>query len=107
MTREQPGEAPILTIVRGGFAAEPVPLAAEASTFGRAGDSDVLLDDVSVSPHHARIQRTDDGSWEVCDLGSVNGTFVNGRRTERCRLADGDEVRIGAFRVGVHARHAS
>jgi pSer/pThr/pTyr-binding forkhead associated (FHA) protein len=97
-------KAPVLTIVRGGFAAEPVPLDTAARILGRAGDSDVLLDDVTVSPHHAQIRRTEDGGLEVRDLGSVNGTYVNGRRTDCCTLADGDELRIGAFRLCVHTR---
>ncbi|HEY5183398.1 MAG TPA: FHA domain-containing protein [Actinomycetes bacterium] len=101
-------QVPELTIVRGGFAAEPVLLDAAARILGRAGDSDVLLDDVTVSPHHAQIRRTEDGGLEVRDLGSVNGTYVNGRRTDCCALADGDELRIGAFRLCVHAhRRAS
>ncbi len=97
-------KAPELTIVRGGFAAEPVPLDTAARTLGRAGDSDVLLDDVTVSPHHAQIRRTEDGGLEVRDLGSVNGTYVNGRRTDSCTLVNGDELRIGAFRLCVHTR---
>lgn len=97
-------KAPELTIVRGGFAAEPVPLDTAARILGRAGDSDVLLDDVTVSPHHAQIRRTEEGGLELRDLGSVNGTYVNGRRTDWCTLADGDELRIGAFRLCVHTR---
>ncbi|MBD0317462.1 MAG: FHA domain-containing protein [Thermoleophilia bacterium] len=69
----------------------PVPL-----TIGRAADNGAALDgDEYASAHHARVESTRDGVWLV-DLGSTNGTFVNGERMNgRRRLRDGDAVRIG------------
>lgn len=61
---------------------------------GRAGDNDVIVGDILVSAHHAELLRTDIG-LELVDLGSSNGTFVNGRRTRRAILEQLDLVGIG------------
>jgi pSer/pThr/pTyr-binding forkhead associated (FHA) protein len=68
-----------------------------ALTIGRGGQNDVALDgDDYASARHVRIEPRRDGVW-VHDLGSTNGTFVNGVRVDRPRkLVDGDVVRIGA-----------
>jgi pSer/pThr/pTyr-binding forkhead associated (FHA) protein len=73
------------------FPAGPVPL-----TIGRAKDNDVVLaGDEFASAHHARIESQRDGVW-VLDLGSTNGTFVNGARLDGRRLLrEGDLVQIG------------
>jgi pSer/pThr/pTyr-binding forkhead associated (FHA) protein len=65
---------------------------------GRSADCDVLLGVDEVSRRHARFERVD-GRFEVCDLGSVNGTFVNGRRVERQALQVGDVVQIEGFKL--------
>lgn len=63
---------------------------------GRSSEAHVSLDDASLSRQHARVLRADDGFY-VEDLGSKNGTFVNGRRIHgRVRLQDGDRISIGA-----------
>ena len=80
------------TLERGrSFDAGPVPL-----TIGRAGDNTAVLDgDEYASAQHARVEAQRDGVW-ILDLGSTNGTFVNGERMDgRRRLRDGDTVRIG------------
>ena len=62
---------------------------------GRRGECDVVLQDDAVSGHHARVS-WDTDSWQVEDLSSTNGTFVNGRRVSRpVRLKSGDALRIG------------
>jgi pSer/pThr/pTyr-binding forkhead associated (FHA) protein len=73
------------------FEAGPVPL-----TIGRAGDNAVTLEgDEFASGHHARVESGRDGVW-IVDLGSTNGTFVNGARLDgRRQLRDGDVVQIG------------
>lgn len=73
------------------FPAGPVPL-----TIGRGADNDVVLaGDDFASGHHARIESQRDGVW-VLDLGSTNGTFVNGARLDGRRLLhEGDLVQIG------------
>jgi hypothetical protein len=67
---------------------------ANETTLGRWQDNDIVIDDRWVSRHHARIRHQDD-QYLVEDLGSKNGTQVNGQRiTEPTRLADGDELQI-------------
>jgi hypothetical protein len=65
---------------------------------GRAPDSDVFLDDVTVSRRHAEIL-ADGEQFTIRDLGSLNGTFVNRKRVESAELNDGDEVQIGKYRL--------
>ena len=65
---------------------------------GRAPDSDIFLDDVTVSRRHAEVRRSD-GGFEVADAGSLNGTYVNQARVERGRLNNGDELQVGKFKL--------
>lgn len=62
---------------------------------GRADDNDIVLDDLLVSRHHAELRETKDGDYELVDLGSTNGTYVNGRRVESGVLKELDVVAIG------------
>ena len=65
---------------------------------GRSDDNDVTLDDVTVSRQHARFRRTE-GVWQLVDLDSLNGTYVNRDRIDGpATLAGGDEVQIGKYR---------
>ncbi len=66
------------------------------TTVGRHPDSDIFLDDVTVSRHHCRFVLADDG-LAVEDSGSTNGTYVNEQRVDRAELAAGDEVLVGRF----------
>lgn len=69
--------------------------------FGRSEHVDVLLDDLYVSDEHAEIL-PDDGSWSVRDLGSTNGTFLNGAKVTRpTPLAAGDQLRLGKTSIEV------
>jgi hypothetical protein len=70
---------------------------------GRSSNNDLHLDDTFVSSHHARISSTAEGLL-LEDLGSTNGTYVNGEETDRAWLTPGDEVAVGdtIFRVEVH-----
>jgi len=67
---------------------------------GRGPDADIFLGDVTVSRRHARFH-VDDGGLVVEDLGSTNGTYVNGVRVERAGLGPSDEVYIGKFHLVV------
>jgi ABC-type multidrug transport system ATPase subunit len=62
---------------------------------GRDEDNDVTVHDLLVSRHHAELRAQRDGGYELVDLGSRNGTFVNGRRVERARLQDLDVLSVG------------
>ena len=64
---------------------------------GRAPECDLFLDDVTVSRRHAELHAVD-GTWELADSGSLNGSYVNRRRIDRQLLAGGDEVQIGKYR---------
>jgi len=65
---------------------------------GRHPDSDIFLDDVTVSRRHAEFTRVGD-TYAVSDVGSLNGTYVNRDRIDEFTLRDGDEVQIGKFRL--------
>jgi hypothetical protein len=66
---------------------------------GRRRDNEVVLDDSSVSRHHAEIHRGRDGSVTLVDLDSLNGVFVNQRQIKRAVLSEGDAVEIGDVRL--------
>ncbi len=68
------------------------------TTAGRHPDSDIFLDDVTVSRRHAEIVVVGDG-FLVRDVGSLNGTYVNRERIDEAPLANGDELQIGKFKL--------
>lgn len=70
---------------------------------GRLSGCDVVLDDTNVSRRHAQVS-LDDGSVLVIDLGSTNGTFLNGRRVTRATVKPGDDLTIGTTRLRVEVR---
>jgi hypothetical protein len=73
-----------------------VPVTADRVVVGRSRECDVRLEDGNVSRRHAELGRGDDAVWSIVDLGSTNGTEVNGRRiTRRTSLEDGDRIVIG------------
>ena len=109
----QPGEdegalAPVAGLAReqaalvirsgGGRAGETYALEAERTTIGRHPDADIFLDDVTVSRNHAVLQR-EASRYVLLDEGSLNGTFVNRRRSEKAVLGDGDEIQIGKYKL--------
>jgi len=89
----------LLLVKRGPNAGSTFLLAAETTTVGRSTDSAVFLDDITVSRAHAVLERRADGSWFVRDVGSLNGTYVNGEQVDETKLASGDEVQIGKFKL--------
>ena len=87
----------------GGRAGESFALEGDRLTVGRRPDSDVFLDDVTVSRDHAvLVRRTND--YYLDDLGSLNGTYVNRKRIESHRLSDGDELQIGKYKLAFLSR---
>ncbi|MFM9122545.1 MAG: FHA domain-containing protein, partial [Actinomycetota bacterium] len=61
-------------------------------------DSDILLDDITVSRRHAEIVKTG-GSLVIRDLGSLNGSYVNQNRVDEFRITHGDEIQVGKYRM--------
>jgi transcriptional regulator with GAF, ATPase, and Fis domain len=74
-------------------------LVREVTTVGRAPTNHVPLVDIRASRKHCRIEREDEDRWLLIDLGSQNGTFVNGSLVDRRELRDGDVITIGATRL--------
>lgn len=74
----------------------------DSTTAGRHPEADIFLDDVTVSRRHVKLHRAEAG-FQVEDLGSLNGTYVNHDRVDRYVLRSGDEVQIGKFRLTFYA----
>ncbi len=87
-------QQPVLVIRIPGQPVRAVVLDRPAFTIGRRPDSDIVLAPDYVSGSHGRLELVD-GTWRYTDLGSTNGTFVNGQRTQTATLRDGDILRIG------------
>ena len=75
-----------------------VPIDKELMTIGRLSECDIVVNDSGASRRHAQI-RTADGVSTVTDLGSTNGTKVNGRDVQSAPLADGDRITVGATQI--------
>jgi pSer/pThr/pTyr-binding forkhead associated (FHA) protein len=93
-----PAGSALLVVQRGPSAGSRFLLDTDHTTAGRHPDSDIFLDDVTVSRRHAAFRRTPDG-FIVSDVGSLNGTYVNRDRIDEVLLSNGDEVQIGKFRL--------
>ena len=93
-------EGPALVVRSGGGrAGEHFIPQGDRTTIGRSPDNDIFLDDVTVSRKHAVVLQSG-GEFQIEDLGSLNGTFVNRRRIDAAtRLESGDEVQIGKYRL--------
>jgi hypothetical protein len=95
-----------LTIASGPGAGETVQLAGEQAVVGREEDCDLVIEGEKVSRRHAAFERLPDGRWQVTDLGSTNGTFVNGERLAANApraLSGGERIRIGDAELVVSA----
>jgi FHA domain/zinc-ribbon domain len=92
-----PGTA-LLAVLRGPNAGSRFLLDSDLTLVGRHPDSDIFLDDVTVSRRHAEFYRHG-GTFTVRDVGSLNGTYVNRERIEEVILHAGDEVQVGKFRL--------
>jgi pSer/pThr/pTyr-binding forkhead associated (FHA) protein len=95
-----PGTA-LLVVSRGPNAGSRFLLDADVVTVGRHPDSEIFLDDITVSRRHAEFRRAKDG-FDVVDVGSLNGTYVNRERVDHANLVGGDEVQIGKYRLVFH-----
>jgi len=91
-----PAGVGLLVVRRGPNAGSTYVLDREETTLGRHPDSDIFLDDVTVSRRHALIRRVD-GRYEVDDVGSLNGTYVDHRRIDSATLHDLAELQVGRY----------
>ena len=94
-----PEGAALLVVKRGPNAGSRFVLEGDVTRAGRHPDSDIFLDDITVSRRHAEVVRTGDGGYRVRDVGSLNGTYLNRERIDEAPLASGDEVQIGKFKL--------
>ena len=88
----------MLVVRKGPNAGSKYLLDAEVTRAGRHPDSDIFLDDITVSRRHVEITRRADG-YTLRDVGSLNGTYVNRDRVEEASLSNGDELQIGKFKL--------
>lgn len=94
-----PAGSALLLVFRGPGEGTEFPLAADAGVYGigRSPESEIFLDDVTVSRRHAEFRHGAQG-WSIRDTGSLNGTYVNRKRVNDRLLTGGEEVQIGKFR---------
>ena len=97
-----PAGSALLVVRRGPNVGARFLLDSDVTTAGRHPDADIFLDDVTVSRRHADFLRAG-SSFEVKDLGSLNGTYFDGTRIDSARLSDGSEVQVGKFRLTFYA----
>jgi pSer/pThr/pTyr-binding forkhead associated (FHA) protein len=96
----------LLVVQRGPGSGSRFLLDADVVNAGRHPDSEIFLDDVTVSRRHAEFHRSGE-TFTVSDVGSLNGTYVNRDRIDRVQLKDGDEVQIGKYRLVFFSGHES
>ncbi|MFF1556806.1 FHA domain-containing protein [Streptomyces sp. NPDC058279] len=97
-----PGSA-LLIVRRGPNSGSRFLLDGELTTAGRHPQSDIFLDDVTVSRRHVEFRRSQEGGFTVSDVGSLNGTYVNREPIDSVALHNGDEVQIGKYRLVFYA----
>ena len=95
---ELPEGVGVLVVKRGPNAGSRFLLDGAITRVGRHPDSDIFLDDVTVSRRHAEFVRQG-RAYVVRDVGSLNGTYLNRERVEEAQLENGDEVQIGKFKL--------
>lgn len=96
-----PGEGEVgqLVVTRGATAGARYALSDGTTTIGRHPDSDVFLDDVTVSRRHAEVTRNTEGLYLLKDVGSLNGTYLDGDRVDEVALREGAQIQVGKFRL--------
>lgn len=99
---DDPADVPdgigMLIVRQGSKRGSRMALDTDRVTIGRHPDSDIFLDDITVSRRHAEVIRTPSGH-DVTDAGSLNGTYINRELVERGSLTDGDELQVGKFKL--------
>jgi pSer/pThr/pTyr-binding forkhead associated (FHA) protein len=97
-----PSGSALLVVRRGPNVGARFLLDADVTTVGRHPEADIFLDDVTVSRRHAEFHRSGT-TFQVKDLGSLNGTYFDGSRIDIATLGDGSEVQVGKFRLTFYA----
>jgi pSer/pThr/pTyr-binding forkhead associated (FHA) protein len=100
---ELPTDTAVLIVRSGPQAGDRFTLGDGTIRLGRHPDSEIMLDDITVSRRHASITRTADG-YVVTDAGSLNGTYLNQERIDEALLHHGDELQVGKFRLVLFER---
>jgi pSer/pThr/pTyr-binding forkhead associated (FHA) protein len=95
---ELPSGSALLVVKRGPNAGSRFVLDQPVTSAGRHPNSDIFCDDITVSRRHAEF-RCQKGEFQVVDVGSLNGTYVNREPVQSAVLANGDEIQIGKFRL--------
>ena len=95
---ELPPGIGLLVVTRGPNSGSRYALDEAVVSAGRHPDSTIFLDDITVSRRHAEIRQVA-GGYQVKDVGSLNGTYLNRERVEESSLRDGDELQIGTFKL--------
>jgi pSer/pThr/pTyr-binding forkhead associated (FHA) protein len=93
-----PPRSAMLVVQKGPSAGSRFLLDQDEVTAGRHNDSEIFLDDVTVSRRHA-VSTREGGEFSAADAGSLNGTYVNRDRIDEVLLSGGDEVQIGKYRL--------
>lgn len=96
---EVPHGSGVLVVTRGPNTGARYLLGDGVTRAGRHPESDIFLDDITVSRRHVEITAGNDGAFALHDVGSLNGTYVNRERIDEVLLAPGDEVQIGKFKL--------
>lgn len=100
---EQERDSAVLVVWRGPNEGASYSLRGDLVDIGRAPESQIFLDDITVSRHHATLTRNAEG-WTLADAGSLNGSYVNRARiVSATALRSGDEVQIGKYRFSFYA----
>lgn len=100
-----PSGSALLVVRRGPNAGARFLLDADVTTVGRHPDADIFLDDVTVSRRHSEFLR-EGRRFQIKDLGSLNGTYLDGNRIDTANLSEGSEVQVGKFRLTFYASRA-
>ena len=92
------GNSAMVFIHRGAQKGSRFLVTAEGVSIGRSSESSIFLDDVTVSRAHAQISKSSE-SFEISDLGSLNGTYVNNGSVKSVSLKTGDEIQVGKYHL--------
>ena len=99
LTSKKPSSAYLIVVAGASSVGKMFRLDRREMVIGRSSDADIRLDDDGVSRNHAKIVLRADGSLQLIDLGSTNGTFYNGSKIDIQHLQDGDKIQIGSTMI--------